>query len=136
MKELKVRAWLTEDEVMLPVESITLNRGSMDVVMPPHRKVTKAKQDVKLMQWTGLKDVHGKEIYEGDLIATPFEEDGLFEVLLDTTAGVHCRSLLTGKVTFIEYLDSLEELEEFKAEFAESFEVKGNIYKDKDLLGE
>lgn len=90
--------------------------------------------DVELMQSTGLKDVHGKEVFEGDLIATPFEEDGLFEVHMDTVAGVYTKSTLTGKLQFIEDLDSLEELEGFKAEFAEYLEIKGNIYENPELL--
>lgn len=135
MEELKLRAWLTEDKVMLPVESISFLNGYMDVVLPPDRRVTKVKQETKIMQATGLKDVHGKDIYEGDLLATPFEEDSLFIMLLDTTVGVYTKSTLTGKLQFIGDFDNLEEVEELKAGIAESTEIKGNIYENKDLLG-
>lgn len=68
IEELKLRAWLTEDKVMLPVESISFHWGHMDIVMPPDKRVTKVSQDSKVMLWTGLRDKHGKEIYEGDII--------------------------------------------------------------------
>lgn len=137
MTSLKLRAWLTEDKVMLPVESISFLGGHMDVVLPPDRRVKQdAKQDVKLMQATGLKDVHGKDIYEGDLLVTPFEEDGLFVTYLDTTVGVYTKSTLTGKLQFVGDFDNLEEVKELKAELAEGIEIKGNIYENPELLGE
>lgn len=121
---------------MFPVGIIDYSIQSVYIEEPNGMYCERDFDDVKLMQFTGLKDKNGKEVFEGDLIATPFEEDGLFEVHMDTVAGVYTKSTLTGKLQFIEDLDSLEELEGFKAEFAEYLEIKGNIYENPDLLGE
>lgn len=132
MRVPKYRAWDKENKEMLFVRQIDFMFEK--VVLECYEQFFI--DEVELMQSTGLKDVHGKEVYEGDLIATPFEEDGLFEVHMDTVAGVYTKSTLTGKLQFIEDLDSLEELEEFKSVFAEYLEIKGNIYENPDLLGE
>ena len=89
----------------------------------------------KLMQSTGLKDVNGKEIFEGDLVKLCFEEDGLFEICLDTIGGFYTKSVLTGKIQFLEASD-FDELEIAKEVFNEYVEVVGNIYEDKELLEE
>lgn len=126
----KFRAWWEKGKRMLDIAAIDF----LEKEVKSHANVMYRFDDIELMQYTGLHDVHGKEVFEGDLIATPFEEDGLFEVHMDTVAGVYTKSTLTGKLQFIEDLDSLEELEGFKAEFAEYLEIKGNIYENPELL--
>lgn len=134
MEELKVRAWLTEEQRMVDVYEMTFINDGITILSYDMDFYTN--DEFKLMQYVGFKDVHGKDVYEGDLLATPFEEDGLFEVFMNTTAGVYTKSTLTGRIQFIEDLESLEELEELKAEFSQCIEIKGNIYENKDLLGE
>lgn len=96
----------------------------------------------ELMQSTGLFDKNGKEIFEGDLLRSPFEEDGLFEVHLDVLGGFYTKSALTGKIQFVtvDDLDNLSELNEMKAEFIEVFkddiEVIGNVWENQELVEE
>lgn len=57
MREIKFRGW--NGKKMLPAESLSQS--------PNYRKWL-GKADVLLLQYTGLKDKNGKEIYEGDII--------------------------------------------------------------------
>ena len=60
-REIKFRAWDKEIKVMRNHEYL-FNPGSSSNYQNPF-----SRSDIKLMQYTGLKDTTGKELYEDDL---------------------------------------------------------------------
>jgi uncharacterized phage protein (TIGR01671 family) len=71
MREIKFRAWYKYAEKMLQVSEIRLLTGPfMQLVLAGESPVTsfRAGDNVELMQFTGLKDTKGTEIYEGDIL--------------------------------------------------------------------
>ena len=60
MREIKFRAWSPEHKIMLPHEFID---EETNLAM-----LNDEESDVVYMQYTGLCDRNGKEIYEGDMI--------------------------------------------------------------------
>lgn len=58
MREIKFRAWNEKQKTMLDVFDST---KQIEFYIP-------LAEDWELMQYTGLKDKNGKEIYEGDII--------------------------------------------------------------------
>ena len=55
------------------------NRGKMTQISPSTGELDTIQGDIHLMQYTGLKDSYGKEIFEGDIIH--WKEEGIvFEI--------------------------------------------------------
>jgi hypothetical protein len=108
MREIKFRAWNKKHNIMVSWEqmkvdnTVTICFGSVDSVR-------------ELMQFTGLLDKNGKEIYEGDIIKEKF--DGLTKI--EWGENCSCCSKVVGFIFGSGYKD---------------VEVIGNIYENPELL--
>lgn len=78
--EIKYRAWLKEEKKMVIVETIDFSEKSIQYLEKNEiidayflRRVVF--EDVEIMQYTGLKDSEGYEIYEDDIVWNEYDEE-------------------------------------------------------------
>lgn len=111
-REIKFRAWHIDLEDMTFSEEDGLHFFSKCFVSYP--------AFYKVMQFTGLKDKNGKEIYEGDIANSEKMENGIIEY--------H-----PGLAMFVILF---EEIGQYKAIYLyeDELEVIGNIYENRELI--
>lgn len=63
MREVKFRAWEKNMKIMMPVENIDFLTKQINT-----NSLWRMFHEIELMQYTGLKDKNGKDIYEGDVL--------------------------------------------------------------------
>ena len=128
MREIKFRAWDMRQKEMRSVMGFRVNKSkSITINATEHPEnwepliTSGIHKDGILMQYTGLKDKKGKEIYEGDIV---FHSDKtIMEVLWSNK-----------HATFIvKYIYLKEKVEDF-IDLVKESEVIGNIYESPELL--
>lgn len=153
MREIKFRAWEKHEKRIMPHEGI--KKFSEEVRKNLFGGIEKKfellvlinSDDVELMQYTGLKDSNGVEIYEGDIIMGNGNKEELYEVKF----GNFCiRDIETedvidsadGWYTKVIETDSISKCEPFCYDMplnksyvvALGYVVVGNVYENKELL--
>ena len=128
MREIKFRAWDKENKKMMKVSSLSLENKEIAVRENGTYHFFRMK-NLELMQYTGLKDKNGKEIYEGDIIKYKFPYDRRLNHIspvkfleTETSFGVKDRYGI--------------EIPLYRITTNNYFEVIGNIYENKNLLEE
>ena len=119
MKKLKFKGWAKKDKTLFPVVTIDWEKyivRTLEGNLDTHNYYIYKwdLEDVNLIQYTGLKDKHGKEIYESDIVEADW--------------GYGCPRIAV----------ELESLYYAKGEcsISEEIEVIGNIYENPELLKE
>lgn len=153
-REIKFRAW--DENRMRPVNTL----GFTDDAFVSTSKGSGPIEDYKIMQYTGLKDKNGVEIYENDVVRVSLSE-------LEKRFGENLRGKISGSTGVVEFIQagmqwwvSLEEDERFsidhKSEWYSGYsflilsgeewrseeqeitpdflEVIGNIYENPELI--
>lgn len=126
MREIKFRAWDKNKNKMYQVRGINFDNEDLWLKINETQIMGANLFEVELMQYTGLKDKNGTEIYEGDIVKYTSElENGIFEVKYSNCRfyGLWIEANFMDITTDLFYLGSSNELE-----------VIGNIYQNPELL--
>ena len=134
MREIKFRCWDKKSKKMRQVTEIVFNTGfymesndnsvkliwvkGQDIIENREIQIQREK-DFILMQYTGLKDKNGKEIYEGDIVKAKFFEKHI-----------------TGEIEFAlgAFFVTGSAVSDNQMFIFNDFEVIGNIYDNPELL--
>jgi len=134
-REIKFRAWDNTDKTMKFFDFYKIHCG---VYHPNHWKDStglaceldnKLRYPDELMQYTGLKDKNGKEIYEGDIVKLAVEEEQVYDPYEGIPFG---KPIYTNEKVVYEtygFFAGDYGLGEFECE------IIGNIYDNPELLG-
>lgn len=137
MREIKFRIWDIELKQML-------SKGSLSIDL--HEDICKEliNEEQILMQFTGLKDKNGKEIYEGDILKQGDEKhetlievkfgNGTFDSGCYEFTGFYGVYIQVGFGGGFKKGDLCEDLDEITQEECLRREVIGNIYENEELL--
>ena len=136
MREIKFRAYIKKDynkELIgktLEISSIHLKKNKVIIGYSINKSNYGNKsfnyEDIELMQYTGLKDKNGKEIYEGDIVS--------FNLKSDSEGQPYIIGYIEYQTTFSGY-----RIMSFEGSFALDYNIKdieviGNIYDNPELL--
>jgi uncharacterized phage protein (TIGR01671 family) len=130
MREFKFRAWDNvknkmyftgiQDEVVISFDS----NGLVATDITEHDWGFKELHHLKYMQYTGLKDKNGKEIYEGDVVKGYWWEKGKSHRHIGRVDYVMNAFKVRGVKQYLGFDDGLNP----------SYEIIGNIYENPELL--
>lgn len=118
MKEIKFRAWEKNLKEMIPVQNIDFEKKMINT-----DSAWRLFDEIELMQYTGICDCNGKEIYEGDIL--PYRS-------VVTYVDASDPANLGMEAGFYAQRDNFESWR--LLEVGEELEVLGNIYKNLELL--
>ena len=124
MKEFKMKAWLKKEKKMVAIIGIDFNyeyiRYTEDDNLFNSDYKTAEFKDIELLQFSGVKDKGGQELYEADVIKFNDGIDDIYGLIsYDDEDGT--------------YRVSYENITEHLSEREGDFEIVGNIFENPDL---
>ena len=119
MKEIKFRCWISFTQEMVGWDEMEKHGDIYRLIKQPNA--------YPLMQYTGLKDKNGKEIYEGDLIELHKNKNGCCQVVFENS--------YVGGWVLTEPKNKGSRLS-LGARDPSDIEVIGTTYENPDLIGD
>lgn len=127
-REIKFRVWDKIMEDIAPLVELHSDWVAIPIMDEEGGHLEKRKiEDVELMQFTGLKDKNGKEIYEGDIVLGRFilddVEDYIYLSLTDMERKNQSKTFLIEDISYL-----------YTNPIPEDIEVIGNVFENPELL--
>lgn len=127
-REIKFRAYHTEQKRIFEVYGIGrdfITENTLDGVDPGHNAFCEDDLNfIEVMQYTGLKDKNGKEIYEGDIVLAKHWNPSKFQI--EFIEGGFCGTFKGCNIP--------TDINHFYDSAGCAIEVIGNIYETPDLI--
>ena len=135
-REIKFRVWDIENKKMLDLEELNYEYGEPAIRTTMYSDYF-GTDDMILMQYTGLKDKNGVEIYEGDIVKAHFTK-GHWTYNDKSYYGYKNGRVEYCVDCFILYIENYKEkiypLSAFGDRQIKDLEVIGNIYDNPELI--
>lgn len=132
-REIKFRLWSKICKIFIEtnnpnLEFVINNNGYLYSIENFYGEIYVLPQmDIEVLQFTGLQDINGKEIYEGDILKYNFPYDGRLKHIspvtyLETQASFGLKDIYGNEIPL------------YRITANNYFEVVGNIYENPELL--
>lgn len=133
-REIKFRAWNKKDKVMVDVAAMNLGpSGLWSLIEYAYDAELQLADNYELMQYTGLEDKNGREIYEGDILKVTGEDGESYVAIVKWFGDEDYPAFdLEGIPAAWNY--DANALATIFQSGVETCEVIGNIFEDKQLL--
>lgn len=124
MKTIKFRAWDKRSKQLLPIHVIDFESNKINIYGREN-----SIESVKLMQYTGLKDKNGTDIFEGDILEVEKNEDGTYKGTINGKTFFDRFQGYSSKIK-VEGMHDIDTLRYWN----NRVRIIGNIYEDPELL--